>query len=63
MSFSPNGAVAAAEFSPDGAWIVTGSWDNSAKIWDSKTGKAVRKLTDGHASFVNSAVFSPDGAF
>jgi WD40 repeat protein len=63
MSFSPNGAVAAADFSPDGALVVTGSWDNSAKIWDAKTGKAVRKLIGGHTSFVNSAVFSPDGAW
>jgi WD40 repeat protein len=44
MSFSPQGAVAAAEFSPDGAWVVTGSWDNSARIWDAKTGKPLRKL-------------------
>ncbi len=63
MSFSPQGAVAAAEFSPDGVWIVTGSWDNSARIWDAKTGKPVRKLTGKHTGFVNTAVFSPDGAF
>ena len=60
MSFSPNGAVASARFSPDGRSIVTGSWDNSAKIWDARTGLAQRKLL-GHAGYVNSAVFSPDG--
>jgi WD40 repeat protein len=59
MSFSPNGAVAAAEFSPDGAQVVTGSWDNSARIWDSRDGKALKKL-EGHKASVNSAVFSPE---
>ncbi len=61
MSFSPHGAVAAADFSPDGQLIVTGSWDNSAKIWDVNTGHAVRKLIGGHSGYINSTVFSPDG--
>lgn len=61
MSFSPHGAVAAADFSPDGQWIVTGSWDNSAKIWDVNTGHAVKKLIGGHSGYINSTVFSPDG--
>jgi WD40 repeat protein len=63
MAFSPSSAVAAVDFSPDGALMVTGSWDNAAKLWDTKTGLAVRKLVGQHKSFVNSAVFSPDGAF
>jgi WD40 repeat protein/serine/threonine protein kinase len=63
MSFSPHGAVASANFSPDGRWIVTGSWDNSAKIWDVATGQAVVKLDGGHTAFINTAVFSPDGRF
>ena len=61
MSFSPHGAVAWAEFSPDGQLVVTASWDNSAKIWDANTGRPLRKLSGGHARYVNSAVFSPDG--
>ena len=60
MSFTPNGAVASARFSPDGKRIVTGSWDNSAKIWDVETGRAELKLI-GHGGYVNSAEFSPDG--
>lgn len=63
MSFSPHGAVASASFSPDGRWIVTGSWDNSAKIWDVQTGQSVVKLDGGHTAFINTAVFSPDGRF
>ena len=61
MSFSPHGAVASARFSPAGDMIVTGSWDNSAKVWDAKTGKVIRKLEGEHSSFVNTATFSKDG--
>jgi WD40 repeat protein/serine/threonine protein kinase len=63
MTFSPHGTVASARFSPDGAQIVTGSWDNSAKIWNSDTAKSLLKLEgeDSHTSFINSTVFSPDG--
>jgi hypothetical protein len=44
---------------------VTGSWDFSARIWDSNTGADLRKLAgdDGHTGFVNAAVFSPDGKY
>lgn len=60
ISFSPNGIVAAAGFSPDASRIVTGSWDNAARVWDAKTGVSILKL-EGHDSAVNSAVYSPDG--
>ncbi len=63
MTFSPHATVASASFSPDGRWIVTGSWDNSAKIWNATTGAAVLKLAGQHQRFVNSAEFSPDGQF
>lgn len=70
MSFSPHGAVASAEFSPDGRYVVTGSWDNSARVWDASTGGVVCKLGqhldkphEQHQGKVNSAVFSPDGQF
>lgn len=64
MSFSQHGTVAAARYSPDGKQIATGSWDNSAKIWDVATKTVIRKLEGpaGHTSHVNSAVFSADGA-
>jgi len=62
VRFSPHGAVAAADISPDGKLLVTGSWDQSAKIWDIATGKALRKLDGLHQGYVNSVEFSPDGA-
>ncbi len=61
LSFSPHGAVASARYSPDNTLIVTGSWDNSAKIWDARTGKAIKKLEGGHTGFVNTALFHHDG--
>ncbi|MBI1346898.1 protein kinase [bacterium] len=63
ITFSPHAAVASAHYSPDGRWIVTGSWDNSAKIWNAESGLAVVKLDGAHQGFVNSAVFSPDGQY
>jgi WD40 repeat protein/serine/threonine protein kinase len=62
ISFTPHGAVAAASFSPDGTRVVTGSWDNSAKIWNAETGQSVLKLEGQHTGYVNSATFSRDGS-
>ncbi|MHB8897328.1 MAG: WD40 domain-containing protein [Thermoguttaceae bacterium] len=61
MSFTPHGAVASADYSPDGRLVVTASWDSSAKIWDAVTGVPLRKLVGGHVGYIHSAVFSPDG--
>ncbi len=49
-----------AAFSPDGARVVTGSDDNTARLWDAKTGAALATLA-GHTELVKSAAFSPDG--
>jgi len=65
MSFTPHGSVASAHFSRDGKYVITGSWDHTAKIWDAQTdaqtGKAILKLVDenGHQDNINDAVFSP----
>lgn len=68
MSFSPHGAVASAEFSPDGKLLVTGSWDTSARVWDAQTGQVIRRLGaeldqpgQEHRGRVNRAAFSPNG--
>src|SRR5262245_13628498 len=47
-------------FSPDGKRVVTGSRDNTARLWDAATGK---KITDmkGHSNCVRDVAFSVDG--
>jgi WD40 repeat protein len=54
------GSVDSAEFSPDGKRIVTGSFDETAKVWDAATGEETLTLI-GHSKYVKSAAFSPDG--
>ena len=53
--------LSSASFSPDGSRIVTGSWDQTAKVWDARTGTALLELK-GHTGAVNSVSFSPDGS-
>ena len=60
ISFRQHSSVTAANFSPDGKLVVTGSWDNAAKIWDVASGQAKQRLEGAHRGNVNSAVFSPD---
>jgi len=47
-------------FSLDGKRIVSGSFDNTLKVWDAQTGQETLTLK-GHSSYVNSVSFSPDG--
>jgi WD40 repeat protein len=52
--------VRSVAYSPDGKHIVTGSLDETVKIWDSATGKEKCTLT-GHSDWVRSVAYSPDG--
>lgn len=58
MTLSGHGnTVTSAEFSGDGIWVVTGSYDGTAKIWDSVTGETLRTLKV-HSDSVRSVCFS-----
>ena len=54
------GSVYSAAFSPDGERVVTASGDNTARLWDAKTGAELAVLK-GHTGPVYSAGFSADG--
>ncbi|KAH8701393.1 WD40-repeat-containing domain protein, partial [Phaeosphaeriaceae sp. PMI808] len=47
-------------FSPDGKQVVSGSGDNTVRLWDAATGAALQTLRR-HYSDVYSAAFSPNG--
>ncbi|KAH8598455.1 putative WD-repeat protein [Bisporella sp. PMI_857] len=52
-------SVSSVAFSPDGKQVVSGSEDQTVRLWDAVTGAALQTL-EGHSSSVNSVDFSPD---
>jgi WD40 repeat protein/tRNA A-37 threonylcarbamoyl transferase component Bud32 len=52
--------VYAIAISPDGQTLVSGSLDNTLKLWNIPKGKPLRTLS-GHSNKVRSVVISPDG--
>ncbi len=54
--------IASVEYSPDGKYIITASFDCTAKIWDAKTSKVLKTLSE-HSDGVTSACYSPDGSY
>ena len=55
-----NGHINTVAFSPDGKYVVSGSYDNTVRIWDVATGNATHTYV-GHSNWINSVAFSPDG--
>ena len=49
------------EFSPDGTMIVSGSNNNTIKLWEVSTGRCIKTLKE-HLDLVNSVGFSPNGS-
>jgi len=53
--------VSSVAFSPDGKYIVSGSGDETIKVWDIETGKIVKHLKAFKSG--NYILFSPDGKY
>ena len=52
--------ITSVAFSPDGKTVLTGSYDNTACLWNATTGERLQVLT-GHTDCIYSVAFSPDG--
>jgi WD40 repeat protein len=54
------GPVTSVAFSPDGKRVVSGSLDQTVRVWDAVSGQPLLCL-QGHTDAVTSVAFSPDG--
>ncbi|MBL7697316.1 MAG: caspase family protein [Chitinophagaceae bacterium] len=55
-------SVSIAAYSPDSKYVVTASWDNTAKIWSAPEGRLLYDLKEHHAS-LTSAAYSHNGRY
>jgi WD40 repeat protein len=53
-------AVFGVEYSPDGKYIASASFDYSVRLWDAEQGVELDRVTG--EGFATKAVFSPDGS-
>ena len=56
------GCCTSVSLTPDGKWAVTGSGDNTARLWDLRDTSTIRSyLLQGHTNQVISVSLTPDG--
>lgn len=53
-------SITSSDFSQDGNWVVTGSYDQTARLWSIKGGHAVQ-IFAGHRDPITAVRLSPDG--
>ncbi len=54
--------VNSVSFSPNGKYIISGSWDETLKLWQTESGEEIRTFK-GYEYRVNAVDYSPDGEF
>jgi WD40 repeat protein/serine/threonine protein kinase len=54
------GTVVSVSLSADGRWALSGSSDNTVRLWEVATGRCLRTF-EGHTHLVTSVCLSPDG--
>src|ERR1700754_1269679 len=52
--------VSSVAFSSNGEWVLTGSHDNTARLWHTQSGRELRSF-QGHSDWVRCVAFSSDG--
>jgi WD40 repeat protein len=63
VSMYSGGYISAdAAWSPDGRYIVSGSYDNTAQVWEATTGNLIF-MYHGHSASVISVAWSPNGRY
>lgn len=53
--------VTSVNFSKDGTHVLSSSYDGLVRVHGIKSGKMLKELR-GHTSYVNDAIYSPDGS-
>src|SRR5215813_7324022 len=56
-----DGSAEAVAIAPDGTWLVTASWDGTARIWAADG--AHRATLTGHGGSVEAVAIAPDGTW
>ena len=56
------GDIYSVSYSPNGNYVVSGSWDKTVRIWNANSGECVNTL-EGHTKSVSSVSYSPDGKY
>ena len=54
------GIISALAYTPDGRYLMTGSWDKTVKFWDAGTGQEVASF-EWPVGRVCAVAFAPDG--
>jgi hypothetical protein len=60
-TYRHRGSINVVAFSPEGDRVLTGSQDNTARLWDARSGKPLGEPLR-HESSVSAVAFSPAGA-
>ncbi|KAF5334355.1 hypothetical protein D9758_017487 [Tetrapyrgos nigripes] len=61
LTINAKSEVTSVACSPNGRNVVSGSSDQTVRIWDTETGKQVGEPLQGHTDYVLSVAYSPDG--
>jgi WD40 repeat protein len=61
LQFGHSGYITSVAFSPDGKYVLTGSSDYTARLWDTASGNEIRTFNSPPPVRIQSVSFSPTG--